>query len=194
MKIKELQRYVFDLLENQLHPQFYYHNLEHTQFVMNAAQQLASAEQVLAEDMLLLVTAAMLHDTGYTEMVKGHEERSCELASKLLPIYEYDTVAIDTVCELIMATKLPQQAQTPLAQILCDADLYYLGTDQFFDFAEKLFKEMTALRLIGSLNEWNELQVQFLSSHRYFTAAANRLLYEKKLANLFTLKARMGHY
>jgi len=194
MKTKELQHYIFDLLETELPPNLYYHNKEHTQYVMNAALQLATAEQVIAEDIPLLLTAALMHDIGYTETVKDHEDKSCDIARRLLPLYEYDAAAIETICELIMVTKLPQQAHTPLSQILCDADLYYLGTDQFFDLGEKLFKEMAALHLIGSLNEWNELQVQFLSSHCYFTAAANRLLCGKKLANLFTLKALMRHY
>ena len=194
IKTKELQHYVIDLLETELPSHFYYHNKEHTQYVLNAAMQLATAEQVIEEDKLLLFTAALLHDIGFTETVKNHEEKGCEISRRMLPSYGFDTAAIDTICELIMATKLPQLPYTPLAKILCDADLYYLGTDQFFNFGDRLFREMSALHLIGSWDEWNELQLQFLSSHRYFTATANRLLYEKKLANLFTLKARMRHY
>ena len=194
IKTKELQHDVFDILETSLPSHFYYHNKDHTQYVVNAAQQLATAEQVSEKDMQLLTVAALLHDIGFTETVKNHEEKSCETAKRLLPSYGLNAAEIDAVCELIMVTKLPQQAHTTLAKILCDADLYYLGTDQFFPFGERLFKEMSVLHLIGSLDEWNELQVQFLSSHQYFTVTANRLLYQKKLANLFTLKARMRHY
>ncbi len=132
MKTKELQHYIFALLQTELPPHLYYHNLDHTQYVMNATLQLAMAEQVLSEDIPLLMTAALMHDVGFTETVKNHEEKSCEIARKILPSYEFDEPAIKTVCELIIETKLPQQADTPLAQILCDADLYYLGTDHFF--------------------------------------------------------------
>jgi putative nucleotidyltransferase with HDIG domain len=194
IKSKELQLYVFDLLETELPSHFYYHNKEHTQYVLNAALQLAIEEQVIEEDLQLLLTGALLHDIGFTETIKNHEEKSCEISKRLLPSYGFDAATIDIICELIMATKLPQLAHTPLAQILCDADLYYLGTDHFFEYGERLFREMTALHLIGSWDEWNELQVRFLSAHQYFTATANHLLYEKKLANLFTLKARMKHY
>ena len=194
VKTKELQHYVFDLLETGLPSHFYYHNKEHTQYVVNASLQLAVAEQVSEEDMQLLLTAALLHDIGFTETVKNHEEKSCEISKRILPSYGFNAAAIDIICELIMVTKLPQQAHTPLAEILCDADLYYLGTDHFFEYGDRLFREMTALHTIGSFDEWDELQVRFLSSHRYFTSTANRLLYEKKLANLFTLKARMKHY
>lgn len=194
MRTNELQHYVFDLLDTKLPPHFYYHNKAHTQYVMQAVRQLAPAEKVCEHDMPLLFTAALLHDIGFVETIKNHEDKSCEIARKLLPSYGYNSAITNTICELIMATKLPQQAHTTPAKVLCDADLYYLGTDQFFAFGEKLFIEMAALRLIGSLDEWNALQVQFLSSHRYFTVTANRLLYEKKLANLFTLKARMRHY
>jgi len=194
MKTKELQHYVFSLLETDLPPHLYYHNKAHTQYVVNAALQLATAEQVLEEDLPLLLTAALMHDTGYIETIKNHEEASCAIARRLLPAYDYNTTSVNTICDLIMVTKLPQQACTSLAKILCDADLYYLGTDQFFEFGENLYKEMYALHLINSLDQWNELQVQFLSSHRYFTAAAVRFLNAKKLANLFTLKALMRHY
>src|SRR4051794_27139573 len=158
IKTKELQHYVFDLLETGLPSHFYYHNKEHTQYVVNAALQLAKAEQVIEEDMQLLITAALLHDIGFTETVKNHEEKSCEISKRLLPSYAFDASAIDTICELIIVTKLPQQAHTPLEQILCDADLYYLGTDHFFEYGDRLFREMTALHLIGSFDEWNELQ------------------------------------
>ena len=194
MKTKELQHYIFNLLETELPTHLYYHNIDHTKYVMDAALQLGTAEKVLPEDMPLLLTAALLHDIGFTETIKNHEDVSCAIAKRILPHYEYDAAAIETICELIMVTKLPQQAHTPLAKILCDADLYYLGTDAFFELGEKLFKEMTALHLVCSRDEWNGLQVQFLSSHRYFTDAARRFLYQKELANLFTLKTRMRNY
>ncbi len=82
---------------------------------MNAAQQLATAEKVLNEDMPLLLTAALLHDIGFIETVKNHEEKSCDIACKLLPSYGFDAATIEVVCELIMVTRLPQQAQTHLA-------------------------------------------------------------------------------
>src|SRR5690349_4446293 len=121
IKTKELQHYVLDRLETELPSHFYYHNKEHTQYVLNAALQLALAEQVIEEDKQLLLTAALLHDIGFTETVKNHEEKSCEISRRLLPSYGLDAAAIDTVCELIMATKLPQLAHTLLARILCDA-------------------------------------------------------------------------
>src|SRR3954454_16787718 len=132
IKTKELQQYVFDLLETGLQSHFYYHNKEHTQYVVNAALQLTTAEQIIEDDLQLLLTAALLHDIGFTETVKNHEEKSCEISRRILPSYGFDAASIDTICELIMVTKLPQQANTPLGQILCDADLYYLGTDHFF--------------------------------------------------------------
>src|SRR3954452_19578174 len=118
IKTKELQHYVFDLLETELPSHFYYHSKEHTQYVTNAALQLATAEQVIDEDKPLLLTAALLHDIGFTETVKNHEEKGCEISKRLLPSYAFDASAIDTICELIMVTKLPQQAHTPLEQIL----------------------------------------------------------------------------
>ena len=70
---------------------------------------------------------------------------------------------------MIMATKIPQSPNTLLEEILCDADLDYLGRDDFFNIGETLFEELRAYHLISDEQAWNRLQVSFLNAHHYYT-------------------------
>lgn len=74
-----------------------------------------------------------------------------------------------------MATKLPPNPKTLLEKIICDADLDYLGRADFIPVSNTLYEELKAQNKISDINEWNKLQVKFISNHQYFTETANRL-------------------
>jgi hypothetical protein len=52
---------------------------------------------------------------------------------------------------------------------LCDADLDYLGRDDFYEIGERLFEELKAHCIVETEREWNLVQKTFLESHRYHT-------------------------
>jgi uncharacterized membrane-anchored protein YitT (DUF2179 family) len=87
-----------------------------------------------------------------------------------------------------MATKLPQAPSNIKESIICDADLHYLGTDQYFAISESLFNEYRKLEIIKNRSDWRRKQIQFFSSHRYFTNAAINEYAKKKEENLRLLK------
>ena len=91
---------------------------------------------------------------------------------------------INTIINIILSTALPQSPHTLLEEIICDADLYYLGTDQFYDKGNLLFKELQAQQKIKDEKEWYSFQIDFLSSHRYFTKTAQQLLQLQKQIHL----------
>jgi uncharacterized protein len=69
----------------------------------------------------------------------------------------------------------------------CDADLDYLGTDQFIPIGEMLFKEFVAMNQIKTRDDWNKLQINFLKGHRYHTPFAQKFrepVKQKHLQNL----------
>jgi hypothetical protein len=111
----------------------------------------------------------LFHDAGFLETYNNHEEASCNIARRCLPQFDYSDEEIEEVCKLIMVTKLPQRPASKLEYILCDADLFYLGTDTYFYTSKKLFDELKAVHLIKNNKQWYNLQVNFLHSHRYFT-------------------------
>lgn len=159
-------------LESELPAHLSYHNIHHTKDVMQATEAIAQTEGVNAYETHLLVTAALLHDTGFLEKREGHEAGSCLIARKYLPEYHYLPEAVEQVCQLILATKIPQSPKNHLQQILCDADLDYLGRDDFFVLSDRLFAELHAECLMKDKNEWNLEQVDFLERHQYFTVTS----------------------
>jgi uncharacterized protein len=181
MQFHKAEIFIKELLQSALPGSLFYHNYDHTIEVLNAVIEIAYDEQVSGEDLLLLKTAALFHDSGFVHVYHGHEEEGCRIAREQLPAFEYNRVQIEKICALIMATKTPQNPQTHLEKILCDADLYYLGTDSFKERGQKLFKEWMERGKILSEKEWHQEQIKFLESHHYLTksAIANR---EKKKA------------
>ncbi|HRF18444.1 MAG TPA: hypothetical protein PK977_09755, partial [Chitinophagaceae bacterium] len=69
-------------------------------------------------------------------------------------------------------TRLPQTPVNHLGQILCDADLFYIGKDGYAANAEKLFQEFKYRGFVKTEAEWQLMQVEFLSNHKFFTKSA----------------------
>ncbi len=130
---------------------------------------MAKSENVFGEDLVLLKTAALFHDAGFLETYSEHEAISCKMARAWLPQFDYSKEEIEKICELILVTKMPQMPKNKLEEILCDADLYYLGTDQFFVTADKLYKELHEAGFVKDQEEWRESEIKFLKSQHYFT-------------------------
>jgi len=168
----DLQEIVLDKLEKELPRHLYYHNFKHTIDVINQAELIGYGEGVDDESILLLKTAALFHDAGHIVGYDEHEYNGTQLARKYLPKYKYTDEQIDEICNLIMATKLPPNPQNLLESIMCDADLDYLGRSDFIPVSNTLYKEMKEQHKIGSLNDWNKLQVKFLTNHQFFTKTA----------------------
>ena len=58
---------------------------------------------------------------------------------------------------------------------MCDSDLDYLGRADFIPVSNTLYDELKAQNIMNSLNEWNKIQVKFLTMHSYMTSSANKL-------------------
>lgn len=171
-------------LKTELSPLYHYHELNHTLYVLESAQVLAGPEGIHGEELTLLKTAALYHDTGFLINHTDHETLSVQIARKELPGFGFNDAQINQICSMIMATRIPQSPEDKLSRILCDADLFYLGTDLFQHFAELLYLELSATGAIGSRDEWMKLQVRFLSAHHYQTETASAMLDARKKQHL----------
>jgi uncharacterized protein len=177
------------LLLKSLSPDLYYHNLVHTKNVVSAALELAASEGITNEaDLTFLLTAAWFHDVGYVVGYEHHERESCKMARELLPQAGFNKQQIDIVCKLIMKTHVPQEPETILEKILCDADLDYLGQPEFTRLGKDLFKEWQAKGRVNDEQEFNLLQINFLQKHKYWTLTSQRLREPVKQQHLQTLK------
>lgn len=191
MQLDEAGNYIIKKLNDELPAHLNYHNASHTLDVFEAAKRLALADGISADEMLLLLTAAYYHDSGFLVKANGHEEESCRIVRQTLPNYGYSQDNINIICGMIMATRLPQSPKNHLEEILADADLDYLGRDDFSFIANQLFLENSYFGTAGDIDEWNRKQVDFMENHRYFTKTANNLRQAKKDANLGRVKAKL---
>lgn len=184
MQYEKAHSFLLNKLENELPDHLTYHNATHTKNVIAAVEELSVAEEVTGDDLVLLRTAALFHDAGFLQDHKEHEKKSCVLAREMLPQFEYNTAQIESICTMIMATKLPQTPVNHLSKLLCDADLYYIGSDQYEANAERLYTEFTDLKIVSSKKEWEQKQIDFLAAHRFFTKTAIKNREQQKQNNL----------
>ena len=164
-----MMEFVVRLLDYKLPPDYYYHNHLHTLYVLEKALEIGVQESCTVREIHLLSAAALWHDTGYIKTYKGHEEEGAELAGLYLPGYGYTWEETQMIQGMIMATKIPQSPKTKLEEIIADADLEYLGTVEAAVKAELLFRELQSIDPSLTKEQWNQVQISFISEHRYFT-------------------------
>ncbi|GAB3330484.1 hypothetical protein GCM10027299_35230 [Larkinella ripae] len=195
MNVAQAEALILAKLKRALSSTLFYHGLHHTLDVVEAAAQLAEAEKVSdPESLTLLKTAALYHDCGFITTYQGHEAEGCRYAREILPTLDYSPEQIEQICGMIMATKIPQNPQNLLEQILCDADLDYLGRDDFEPIAHTLFEELQDRHFVRDEPAWNRIQVRFLESHQYWTQTATELRQAGKKRQLDNLKEIVSHY
>jgi predicted metal-dependent HD superfamily phosphohydrolase len=190
--LTEIQNHVFNKLKNL--PDFLaYHVPSHTLDVLTQCRIIAAEEHITsAKDLFLLQVSALYHDTGFIYNYSDHEEKSCELAREELPRFGLHQSDIDIVCGMIMATKIPQNPKTILEQIICDADLDYLGRPDFYTIGNGLYKEFLHLGIVKDELSWNQLQIRFLESHHYFTHTSKAKREKGKQQHLDEIKEKVA--
>jgi adenylate cyclase len=175
IQFTDIQEIILDKLEKELPDYLYYHNVKHTVDVVTEVELIGWGEGCTDEEILLLKTAGLFHDAGHTIVYDNHEYYSTQLAREMLPKYNYSPEQIEQICSVIMSTKLPPRPTNLLENIICDSDLDYLGRSDFIPVSNTLYEELKAQNKMGSLNEWNKIQVKFISGHQYFTSTARSL-------------------
>ena len=188
MQYEQAYSFLMEKMEHELSPDYTYHNAHHTKTVIDVSEKLARAEDVDAYNTEILKTAALFHDSGFLQHHTNHEEISCTIAKEYLPNFCYSDTEISQACRLIKATKLPQAPGNIVEEIICDADLHYLGTDRYFAVSENLFHEYLKQGVVKNRGDWRMKQIQFFRSHRYFTKTAIQEYGAKKQENLRLLK------
>ena len=175
IQFTDIQEIILDKLERELPDYLFYHNVKHTVDVVTEVELIGWAEGCSDEEILILKTAGLFHDVGHTVIYDGHEFEGTKIAREMLPKYNYTPDQIEKICAIIMSTKLPPKPATLLEKIICDSDLDYLGRSDFIPVSNTLFEELKAQNKMKSLNDWNRIQVKFISGHQYFTKTARSL-------------------
>lgn len=175
IQFTDIQEIILDKLERELPDFLHYHNVKHTVDVVTEVELIGWAEGCSDEEILLLKTAGLFHDAGHTVTYDGHEHQGTVLARQMLPEFGYTEDQLETICSIIMSTQMPPKPKNLLEKIICDSDLDYLGRSDFIPVSNTLFEELKAQNKITKLNDWNKLQVKFITGHQYFTSTARSL-------------------
>ena len=183
--------YILNKLKSELPPHLTYHCFNHTLDVYAAADNLCDLENIGPGEKKLVLTAALFHDSGFIIGPNNHEDESCRIAEEYLPFYDYVSDDLEAIKGMIMATKLPQKPKNLLEEIIADADLDYLGRDDFFPISEGLYQEFLNSGVVDNYDDWNKLQVSFFENHHYFTHSAQAIRNPKKAENLSLIKAKI---
>ncbi len=189
IQLTDIQEVILDKLEKELPDFLFYHNVKHTVDVVTEVELIGWAEGCSDEEILLLKTAALFHDAGHTISYDDHEYQGTLLVKEMLPAYGYSDDQLESICRIIMSTKLPPRPGDLLEQIICDSDLDYLGRSDFIPVSNTLYEELKAQDKITNLNDWNKMQVKFISGHQYFTGTARRLREVNKKLQIERLKS-----
>jgi len=187
--IAEAEKYVIHLLNEKLDNTFVYHNLGHTQLVVEKTKELAELSNLNDTDKNNLIISAWFHDTGFTESIEKHEEKSIEIATDFLKKHGVSENDISRISALILATKLNYKPKTLSEKIIRDADCAHIGSKNFNDITVLLRKEWE-LNCNKTLteDEWLEENINFLThTHRFYTDAASANWDKTKSKNLSQL-------
>ena len=190
------------LLSEDLDQRYLYHNLLHTQRVVQNTKDLLEHYALDAKEQESLLLAAWLHDTGYTKGSDAHEKQSSEIARKYLKAQKCEPETIDRVCNLILATERYHKPQNLQEEIIRDADAAHLGNERYTEISETLRRELGLLDLAHYSNEeWLDANIEmFQNEHRFNTDYAvenwqpgkeknlQKLIKEKKAAKKLAKK------
>lgn len=184
--------FVVTIFQSKISPSFLFHNLEHTQGVVKACADMADYYKLNEEDRLSLLLAAWFHDTGYSKgLAISHEESSIAIANEFMEAQKVNEPTREKTRACIIATRMPQQPTTLLQQIICDADLFHLGTDMFSEKSKALRQEVVLTRGKHiSKEEWSKNNIKFLETHRYFTNYCQERLEPVKQEHLKKLRRK----
>jgi predicted metal-dependent HD superfamily phosphohydrolase len=189
--LKKIENYSTESFDHTDLDKLLYHNLRHTESVASYAKQISHHYQLSERDNFVVVSAAWLHDLGYTIERANHEAEGAGAAGIFLTNLGIPASDIDAIKGCILATKLPQDPHNLLEEIVCDADLYHLGTTQFGELSKTMRKEVEAVSQTKiSKDEWRLKTINFLESHKYHTDYARLLLNDQKQKNLNELKEK----
>ena len=179
--LKDLEAHIQEFFRENFPQDFVFHDFPHTKNVVEAAIKIGQAYELSEKEMEILQLAAWFHDTGYYKNPAAHEEISCEMAETYLTKQDFPSEGIEAVKSCIIATRVPQNPQNLLEEILCDADLSHLGNERYWDRCGRLRQEMLMTKdILMSEQEWVDFELDFMIKHRYHTEVARNLFGKQK--------------
>lgn len=189
---KKAESFVKDLFEQYSTKHLLFHNLEHTENVVERTKEISSTFDLSENHQFIVYIAAWFHDTGHllVEPTK-HEIKSVELMKTFLLKYTIDEETLREISDCILATRMPRNPQNLLQEILCDADTYHLGTKEFKATNKQLRKEYALRNIPEPAGGWRKGSLDFMLAHEYYTDYCKNLLNPGKMENIERLRKKL---
>jgi HD superfamily phosphodiesterase len=186
--LSRVKIFVTELFSQRNLPFLKYHNFQHTESVVDRAEEIAIHYAINDSEKFCLITAAWFHDTGhlFNELAE-HEQTGVDLMTSFLKSFFIEEDIIGKISDCIMATRIPSDPKTMIEKILCDADTYHFGTKEFRITDPIVYEEMEA-RLHIQIENKIYKSIHLLESHRFFTDYCQDLLNKGKEENIAFLK------
>lgn len=146
--LTNVERYVTDILKNQLSSDLVFHNIEHTVKVVDAVKAIGTHEQLSSEEMEMVQIAAWFHDTGYRDLYYGHEEKSKAIAAAFLSKENVPPEKIDKILGCILATQVGNKPQNDIEKVLVDARQIDVKGGDYKMHLDQLGQELLAVKKI----------------------------------------------
>ncbi|MGQ1909327.1 HD domain-containing protein [Marinifilum sp. RC60d5] len=182
--INQVENFVSNLL-CELPEHLYYHNLKHTQEVVEASKLLARNSKLNEIESEIVIIAAWFHDSGHSATYFGHEKAGVDIAKKFLKNIKYPSDRSKKVFDCILATNYPPNPKNEIQKVLCDADMFHLGSEDYELRCMNLKKEIESVTDQEIPNShWYDQNVDFLKHHCYFTSYGKKILEFLKEQNL----------
>lgn len=183
--LKISEDYAKNLLKDKLSSAYTYHNLDHTIQVVDKIKILAKEENISPEETEDLLLAGWFHDLGYVDNADNHEEESRKIASDFLKQHQFPEERIAKIGELILATDKFYKPKNHLEEVIKDADLYHLASDDYFRICENLRQEIKEVHHQKfSKLKWAELNISFFAKHQFYTKFAKENWQPEKEKNV----------
>ena len=187
--VQNAEKEATQLLKERLPVEFVYHNINHTNRVVDAAKEIIDHSTLTDDETEILMISTWFHDVGYIDGCDDHETKSKAYASKFLKGKGIDDEQIEKVKDCIDATRVKKEPDNLMQKIIKDADSGHLASDDFEATSELLRQEWKLMDIKDyDPDEWIDINIQMLSNiHRYHTSYAKENWQPKKQLNLSEL-------
>jgi len=176
--LQKARAYVEALIREKKPEWVKYHDFSHAKAVVQACREML---------------AAWFHDVGYVKGIDGHEEESVVMATSFLRENGCAEEKIARVAAAIRATRMPQNPEDLMEQVLCDADIAHLASKDFLGLSERIRLEIEhRMRIKLTDLEWLTMNIDFVAGHRYFTEYAKTRFEAQRTQNLAALRERLN--
>ncbi len=190
--INDARNFVENLIEKRLSEACVFHSMDHTLDVLRNVQIIGDYSDLNEDEMNIVQICAIFHDVGYVIDYANHEFESTKIATDFLVSKNIDTETINLVCNIILATKVPQNPKNQLESILCDADLMHLTYDDYFNNIELMRQEWANIGK-ADMNEFefHTSSLRFFDSHQYHSEYGIKVLVPLKRRTVLRIEKKL---